>query len=159
MRNDRHYTGYIRTQSGTIMAQISDSAAVNGFYIVDRTGKVYDGGIAHHIREWSPVTEEEITPEEALAVKWVFKSYKRPKGWDTWMEVSENKALIDECPRHNFSRHPEAFGASYVCECCGGAASAVSVNWYNRGLKDAKNEERTTENRTPSKKEKTKKSK
>lgn len=52
-----------------------------------------------------------------------------------WEQVKANHALLETCKRHDFgSTDARKLGAKYTCRVCGGAADAVAVTWYERGL-------------------------
>lgn len=63
----------------------------------------------------------------------------QPELMSIWDQVKANHALLESCHLHDFgSTDAHKLGAKYTCRACGGAADAVAVSWYQRGLAHGK---------------------
>lgn len=78
MRDDRHYTGYVKTPTDYYYVQVSDNQAKYGYYLVDRFGNKFDGGIGIYDREWSEISETDVPQRVRMGLEWVFKTYVAP---------------------------------------------------------------------------------
>ena len=106
MRDDKHYTGFVRTYNGDYAVQISDNSARCGYYLITRDGGKYDGGLGSSARWWAPIREEEVPPADMEALVWAFDSYEAPKNYQprdvvavrdivAWVEAKRKLQLSD----------------------------------------------------------------
>jgi hypothetical protein len=140
VRDDRHYTGYVLTSNGDYLVQISDNDAKTGYFIVDKSGKRYDGGNGITAREWKTVNEKEVPRDTRMELQWAFETYEIPgDARRMCASVRRNDALLDACEgTHDFLRYSSnGLASRYRCTKCGGDVSVIAKMWYEKGVKDA----------------------
>jgi hypothetical protein len=54
-----------------------------------------------------------------------------------WQRVTDNRALLDACPRHEFLSSPVTLGMKCKCVICGGEIGLTGIADYIRGYEAA----------------------